>query len=72
VLCAGAGTLLLLGYWLSALSEEKACCLVVENKDTFHSLKYLLGAGKTQNNPEIHLLIYGEGKKIFKQLVLYL
>ncbi len=49
---------------LSALPEEKACCLVVENKDTFHSLKYLLGAGKLKTTPEIHLLIYGEGKKI--------
>ena len=49
---------------LSVLAEERARCLVVENKDTFHSLKYLLGSGKLKTIPEIHLLIYGEGKKI--------
>jgi hypothetical protein len=54
-------------FWATALSllpEERALCLVVENKDIFHSLKYLLGAGKLKTIPEIHLLIYGEGKKI--------
>jgi hypothetical protein len=54
-------------FWANALPllpEERAHCLVVENKDTFHSLKYLLGAGKLKTTPEIHLLIYGEGKKI--------
>lgn len=54
-------------FWATALPllpEERAHCLVVENKDIFHSLKYLLGAGKLKTTPEIHLLIYGEGKKI--------
>lgn len=54
-------------YWatgLTAGSRERVRCLVVENKDTFHSLKYLLAEGKLSLNPEIHLLIYGEGKKI--------
>lgn len=54
-------------FWATALPllpGEKAFCLVVENKDIFHSLKYLLGAGILKTTPEIHLLIYGEGKKI--------
>jgi hypothetical protein len=54
-------------FWATALPVcpgEKARCLVVENKDTFHSLKHLLGVGKLKTIPEIHLLIYGEGKKI--------
>ena len=52
--------------------------LIIENKDTFFSLKKLLQEGITQwNGIEVSLLIYGEGKKIqrsfsfFKELDQY-
>lgn len=51
----------------AADGSEKLNVLIVENKDTFFSLKKLLQDGIcTWNGITFHLLIYGEGRKIQK------
>ncbi|MEW6662310.1 MAG: Wadjet anti-phage system protein JetD domain-containing protein [Bacillota bacterium] len=50
-----------------AAPEERRYLLVVENKDTFFTLKKVFACGKqTVNSMAVHLLVYGEGRKIVK------
>lgn len=50
-----------------ACPEERRYLLVVENKDTFFTLKKVFACGKQRlNGMAVHLLVYGEGRKIVK------
>jgi hypothetical protein len=52
-------------YYARKVDDEIITVLIVENKDSFHTFKELLKTGyHTFFGIEIHLLIYGEGKKI--------
>lgn len=45
--------------------EKQTSCLVIENKDTFYTLRKCLATGRCQiNRQPINLLVYGEGRKI--------
>ncbi len=52
-------------YYQHTSNKQPFHCLIVENKDTFFSLKSLMQAGVTiWANCDISMLIYGEGNKI--------
>ncbi|MCK9222167.1 MAG: DUF2220 family protein [Limnochordia bacterium] len=56
-------------YYQRGLPQHQITVLIVENKDTFYSLKSLLQAGYfTWDGVSVDLLIYGEGKKIQRSL----
>jgi hypothetical protein len=54
-------------YWttgMASLAPDCTGCLIVENKDTFHTIKNLIAQQILTFSPPVQLLIYGEGKKI--------
>jgi hypothetical protein len=56
-------------YQTHAITETRVNALIVENKDTFFSLKSIFAIGLFKlDYTNIHILIYGEGKKIEKSL----
>ncbi len=54
-------------YYQRGIPEGQINVLIVENKDTFYSLKSLLQRGYYRwDNLAVDLLVYGEGKKILR------